>query len=884
MSARNMPKGVVETIWQNIVNAPPSRTALCDSSLSLTYKQLEEETAKVACLLDSEGVSQGDCVAVVLPRTALLPLTLLSILLKGMKYVYLEPTYPDERLKKIVARSKARLVLGDAGNLQRFQDYNAKLISFDQLKTLSSHGPLQGTESAGYLMFTSGTTGEPKGIFIQQKRMTAYLHSIAARMELRGDDCYLHTAPFATSASVRQFLLPLLSQATLAIASESEIADPQQIAELIIKKKVTVIDGVQPYWQRGLALIESRGQKSFFAENSVRLMGFSGGILSFDFIRELRQRWLYSGEIINIYGQTETIGVSTFRIPPNLEGQTGIVPIGKPYRDIDFYIDEDGELNVSMEGLPSGYLDTPSTAFYTLEKDGEKRAYYRTGDVVSLEGDGLLYIKGRRDDQVKIHGMRVELAEVETHLRGMEEILDVVTVQDSEQLIAYITIDPVSTVKERSLLQEARKLLPRHMVPAQFRLLPDLPRLPNQKIDRKAFKSENFYSEMREDFDDAFRQQVRRFTGDQLEKDSDRLSGDELKKIWQRILKRSSVGRDDDFFQLGGDSLAALELLVEIKKKLGVELTVEQVFSNSVLGNQIELLEKNKYKELKNLQWATLVHQGTTDRLLLWCGNFKPFWRQFLREYTIYSFKNYYSPEASYSDDPDSVEEMAAFYVDEIRQLQPEGPYFLGGFSFAGVVAYEVARLLRESKEEVAVFFLDPAVSVSLPGGSVGSTMGQAGDLKVGDRHSGTQADGKEKSGNSGAKEKKSVLKRILDRAGWFLELAKLLPARVNYRLCAKGLLNTMYFGDHAFFAEEKHLAMMNRYTIQHIDLSAFLVQTSKFAKRQNWCGFFGDSCKRFRKFDTSHSNLGNKEEYVNEWAKEVKEMFIHPCWDRDSD
>ncbi len=767
-----------------IIQRFPDRPAIRDEQQTLTYADLRGNAQLIGDFLWENRVIVGDTVAVCLPRTAMLPATLYAILSNGNSYVFLDPVYPTARMQYYLDTVKPKILLTNKENIDRFQVSKKVCLPASASLTTKPVRDYPFPGATAYIMFTSGSTGVPKGIKINYTRLNRYLVALSSRMDLSFSDICLHSASFSFSSSVRQFLLPLFAGCTQYIATAKTIANPLKLADLIVKNGITVLDTAASYWPHALNLIEEKGDIKFLEKSSVRLLAFSGGMLHYELVNDFKNRCAYRGNIINIYGQTETLGVASYLLPYDTQDNSGIVPIGRVYDDIDFLI-EDGQLAVAMPGLADCYLNCPSNAFQYRRNHNNEKLFFQTGDIGRKQEGGILEIWGRIDDQVKINGVRVELAEIEAVLQEDSGVNYAVVIYQDGRLIAYISLSSQGNSTEKQLLALASHKFISWMRPSELRLLENFPRLSNGKIDRMAFRESTFYDNARQSFSKTFKQKRWLFYDRPQAtclNDNERT----LLSIWQRLLSRERLGPEDNFFRVGGDSLLAMELLIAIEKKTGVTLSIEDLYSYPTIRALVRRFPA-KTSTRKNFvcDWAFLVQQvDSATKTLFWCGHFKASLRTSFKEYNVVAFKSYYSPWDTLSCYPESVEELAAYYLKDIKKNQPAGPYYLAGFSGEGVVAYEVARQLTREGERVAVFLLDPPRTPQL--------LSAYGKLRCFFSH------------------------LRIDR----------LPVYINYRLFRKNVVSRMFLGEADHQSTERSKELINKYTIVRIPAAFYLIQT----------------------------------------------------------
>ncbi|HLG91876.1 MAG TPA: AMP-binding protein, partial [Acidimicrobiales bacterium] len=432
--------------------------------------------------------------------------------------------------------------------------------------------------------------------------------------------------------------------------------------------------------------------------------------------RDLRRA--VGGTIVNMYGPTETtIWSSTYELGEEDWPDTEAVPIGRPIANTTFYVLDGrlrpvpvgivGELFIGGDGVARGYLDRPELNAERFLPDpfGGRPGgrLYRTGDLVRYREDGVLEYVGRADHQVKLRGYRVELGEIEAALSAHPTVRESAVVLrgsgDQARLVAYAVPRDGSRPSSRELRAYLEERLPEHMVPAQIELLEDLPRTPNQKVDRRALPEPRRPAEVehvgpRDEVEQA------------------------LVEIWERELRVEPVGIDDDFFRLGGHSLLAMRVFNQIERRLGRRLPLATLFAAPTIRRLAEILRQESWAP----QWAALVAiQPEGTRPPFFCvhshGGHVLLYHALARH--LGPDQPFYGLQAVGLDGRHPpyhrIEDMAQHYLREIRSVRPHGPYFLGGDCLGGAVAYEVARQLRGQGEEVALLVMFDAFCPGSP-------------------------------------------------------------------------------------------------------------------------------------------------------------------------
>jgi aspartate racemase len=665
----------------------------------VTYRELNHRADQLAVRLRAIGVGPDVPVAVCLERSTALIVTLLGILKAGGAYAALDPEYPTERLAFMLADLQAPVVLTQRSLHAKVPASAAQVICVDEpaIEIGGESGTCTSTaENLAYISFTSGSTGEPKGVCITQRGVVRLVRG-AGYTTFSPADVFLQLAPVGFDASTFEIWGALLNGARLVVfpAGTFSLAE---LGAFIVERRVTTL------WLTA-GLFHALVEHSLDSLRHVRQLLAGGDTLSPAHVQKVLLA-LPQCRLINGYGPTEN---TTFTCCHRITRGDGAIPIGRPIANTDVYILDaaqqpvpigvPGELWVGGDGLARGYLNRPELTAekFVVHPFKPGRRLYRTGDRARYRADGTIEFLGREDRQVKIRGFRVELEEIERQL-GREPSVRACVVsapRDSlgeRRLVAHVVsaATPPSAEPLRTFLQQ---LLPAHMVPAAFVFLPALPLTPNGKVDHRALSVPETAP-----LDGAATRIAPRD-----------LWEEKLMKLWESVLGVSPIGVTDRFFDLGGHSLLAIRLIAQIEKSFGRRLPVAAVFQAQSIEQLAALLRENRTpvpgQSLLAIQpkgrRAPLYFVHGVGGGMLW--GYINLSRRLGPEQPVYVFRsNWATGEIRFQ----TIEEIAARYVGELRRFQPEGPYSIGGYCFGGNVAFEMARLLEEQGQPVALLAL----------------------------------------------------------------------------------------------------------------------------------------------------------------------------------
>ena len=515
-------------------------------------------------------------VGVCMERSVDMVVALLAVLKAGGAYVPLEPDHPRRYLAMMVEDARPAAILTTAGLRDRLPPSSASVVLVDKERpTWMSHAPADGGDAGptnlAYVLYTSGSTGQPKGVMIEHRSIVNQLVWRVGRFGLGPGDRVLQKTPLGFDVSLWELFCPLISGATVVMLDPRDHIDPLRIAATVRTERITALDFVPSMLQTFLDTIGADGCES------VRLVATGGERLTTALCQRFFECFGPEVELCNHYGPTEaTVNVTSWRCDPG----EAVVPIGRPVANTTIYLlgaDDRpvptglvGELCIGGVQVARGYLNRPRLTGERFVANpfraGER--IYRTGDRARYRNDGTIEYLGRIDAQVKIRGFRIELDEIETALLADEGVASAVAVARDDTpgdrtLVAYVVPkgEPPSSAQLRELL---RRTLPHYMVPTAFVTLDALPLMPNGKVNRKALPAPEWKP--------VLTTQVAPRTAVE----------ERLTSVWARILHVDRVGVDDDFFEVGGHSLLAIQLLVEVEGEFGVKVPLAAFFEGGV--------------------------------------------------------------------------------------------------------------------------------------------------------------------------------------------------------------------------------------------------------------------------------------------------------------
>jgi aspartate racemase len=698
-------KCIQELFEQQVERTPDAVALICDHR-QLSYRELNSQANRLAGYLRKHGVAADTRVAICLQRSPEMIVALLAILKAGGAYVPLDPEYPKTRLEFMLADARASALVTERALLNDLPAGAMETICVDDLLTElafeGSDNPKVETtaDNLAYVIYTSGSTGRPKGVAVMHRNVVRLVKN-TNYASFSADEVFLQYAPVSFDASTFEIWGSLLNGARLALMPPGK-ASLRELGDALKRYDVTTL-----WLTAGLFhlmvdnhLEDLRGLRQLLA---------GGDVLSVPHVRKVFEE-LKGCRFINGYGPTENTTFTTCFPVNDLKRVNGSVPIGYPISNTSVYVLDrylnpapigvPGELYIGGDGLAQGYLDRPELNAERFVRDSfssqSNARLYKTGDLVRYRATGEIEFIGRIDNQVKVRGFRIELGEIEAALADHPSVREAVVVvrkdESDKHLVAYITAREGRELKVDDVRDFLQQKLPDHMVPSLFVVLEKLPLNPMGKVDRRALPSTNGFVP----------KSARGFVApsDELEL--------KLTRIWEKVLNVRPVGVDDNFFDLGGHSLLAVRLFAQIEKSFGKNLPLATLFQAPTVKQLARVLRDEGWQAA----WSSLVMVQGGSRQPFFCvhaagGNvleYRDLARLLGPDQPFYGFQ---AKGLDGKQEPHTtIREMAAHYVKEMREVQPEGPYLVGGRSSGGTIAFEMACQLAAEGQKVELLAL----------------------------------------------------------------------------------------------------------------------------------------------------------------------------------
>ena len=719
---------------EEIVDTFPNRTALTNDNTTLTFRELSDRSNQFCHLLHNRNIQPNDQIGLHLDRSENLLVVLLGILKAGATYVPIDINYPEDRIQGILDNTDLRLIIAAQGKKLNFPP--EKIVFEDEIPSLIKNQRTDDLDPPSledhhliYILHTSGSTGKPKGVCMGHRALSNLIQWQAVHSVAHEESKTLQFSPITFDVSFQEIFSTWCTGGTLVMVSDELRLDSPRLLEFIEGQQINRI--FLPFVALQ-ALAEAASNVDVYPSSLKEVMTAGEQlIITPQLVRLFSQ--LNESVLFNQYGPTETHVVTELRLSGNPTSWPNLPGIGRPIHNTQVLILDDnlnqvprgvtGELCIAGMPLAEGYLRAPElTAEKFLEwntKNEEKVRVYRTGDMARILHDDQVEFLGRSDNQIKIRGFRVELGEIEAHLNGLDEVQQaVVGVQEDtigqKQLIAYLLMadNPTITIKGKTPTTDRKKnlqpdtpftlptdrqqfykkylakMLPAYMVPQEFVEIEDFPMTQSGKIDRKKLP----------------RVKISELSSTETYYPPSSPTESLIAKIWMKLLRLSKVSIRSNFFELGGYSLIGIRMMAAIERETGTRLPLVSLFENPTIEELSAVITSTRDK----IKWDSLVpikSSGNKPPLYIVHGgglNVSPFYNLLGKldpEQPIYGIQA--KGLNGVDDPPTSIEQIAAHYVSEILEHNPYGPYAISGYSFGGLIAYEIALQLKGLGKQV---------------------------------------------------------------------------------------------------------------------------------------------------------------------------------------
>jgi amino acid adenylation domain-containing protein len=712
-SAQERPAGCIQQLFEEQARRTPQARALVTESAYLSYDELNRRANRLAHFLRRQGIGADIPVPLCLPRSPELLIALLAVLKAGGAYVPLDPKAPTERLSQMLEELEAPVVLTAQALLNTVPYPADRMLALDTLlPTLADESSVDPDwevrpEHLAYIIYTSGSTGRPKGVLVSHEHI---FHSTRSRLEYYSEPVKVHLPLLSLTfdSAMAGVIWTLCQGGTLVLLSDETLQDLSTLPDLIARYQVTHLLSIASLHR--FMLEQARpGQL-----DSLRCVLVGGEQCPAALVQRHYER-LPMTPLFNEYGPTEASVWSS--VHPCLPHEPHpLIPIGRPLPHSRLYVLDPslqpvpigvpGELFIGGPSVARGYLQRPTLTSERFLPDpfvpSPTARMYRTGDRVRWRPDGSLVFLGRLDQQVKLRGYRIELGEIEAILTQHPSVREAAVIVREETpgnpyLAAYLTTPPGQRPEASTLRQYLQQHLPSYMVPSAFVILDALPLTAVGKVDRQALALLERPEQSKE-----------------APVAPQNLLQQQLVTIWEDLLQVRPIGIKDDFFAIGGHSLLAARMIKRVEQVCGKKIPLATLLAGATIEHLAAVIEG---------QSATAQRSRTPVIPIQASGSKRPFFflhgdwtggafyclelaRLLGEEQPFYGVEPYHFEEGQRLP---TFEEMAAAHIEAIRAIQPTGPYRLGGWCNGALTAYEMARQLEASGEQVErLLLIDP--------------------------------------------------------------------------------------------------------------------------------------------------------------------------------
>ncbi|MEM1170262.1 MAG: amino acid adenylation domain-containing protein [Cyanobacteria bacterium P01_H01_bin.35] len=687
----------IHQLFEEQVERTPDAVAVVFELEQITYRELNAKANQLARYLQSVGVGPEILVGICLERSIETIVGLLGILKAGGAYLPLDPNYPSERLAYMLEDSGISVLLTSERLVEQLPSNNVRAIYLDSPQAILASKSQENTDNRAkpdnlaYIIYTSGSTGKPKGVMVTHQGLCNLAKTQIKMFYLQQNSRILQFASLSFDASIWEIVMSLCSGARLYMGTSESLRPGPDLIELLQKQEITHVT-LPP------SVLATLKKQDLPRLQNIIVAGETC-------TKDLLEEWSVGRRFFNAYGPTESTVCASVAECTNGDRN---LPIGRPINNIQIYILDNnlqpvpigvpGELHIGGAGLARGYLNRPELTAQKFipnpfsQEEGSR--LYKTGDLARYLADGNIEFIGRIDNQVKIRGFRIELREIEAVLTEHPKVGKAVVIvrediPGDKRLAAYIVAkEEVASSDLRGFLKST---VPDYMVPSAFVFLDAIPLTPNGKIDRRALPVPDVSTQEAE--------RIAPRTTTELQ----------LVQIWSEVLNISSVGVRDNFFDLGGHSLLAVRLMVRIEEQFGTLLPLTTLFTEPTIQEQAGLLSAAPKSQLSSplvpikstgsLPPFFCIHPGGGNILC-----YAVLARQLAPEQPFYALQ---ALGLNGERKPlTRIETMATTYIKAIQAVRPRGPYRLGGWSFGGIVAFEIARQLEALGAEVEMLAL----------------------------------------------------------------------------------------------------------------------------------------------------------------------------------
>lgn len=696
-SAQSYPVKPLHELLAAQAKNTPMYSAVRFNEQVLSYENLHEKVNQFAHYLIKQKVKPGDTIALALPRLAEIPVALIAILQCGANYLPLDPDYPVSRLAFMINDAEVHHILTTREFEPIFRDMSSTLLLENILPQLELY-PVKTVdvvvdpETTAYIIYTSGSTGTPKGVRVTHRSLVNFLYSMGEEPGIQSEDNLLSITTISFDIAGLELFLPLLCGATLIIAPTEVTRDGRLMLEMLQEENISILQATPSTFK----MLLDAGWT-----DPLPLKILCGGeSLPLNLAKALLEK---CDTLWNMYGPTETTIWSTVK---QITEKDKLISIGKPIANTQVYITDrlgklvapgrKGEIIIAGDGVSLGYWQRSqltSEKFVENKLNDKCPLVYCTGDLGKLLPSGEIQCLGRLDQQVKIRGHRIELGEIEQVIMHLDNVKAAVVLALHDVLVAHVVLNVGYTLAVQECHEKLSEKLPAIMIPQEFKILEEIPLTLNGKIDRNALMGVAAVE----------KSPLVSITQPRTQAE------EKVAVIWKKALNLENIDIFSNFFELGGHSLIAVQVMSRIEQETGKRLPLSSLFEYSTIEKLAQLLDADSafvtWDSLVPIKPAGskpplyIVHGGGLNVLI-----FNALARNMDNDQPVYGLQ---AKGLDGVETPlESVEEIAVHYIHEIMENNPEGPYALAGYSFGGIIAYEMAKQLMAKGKTVKTLAL----------------------------------------------------------------------------------------------------------------------------------------------------------------------------------
>ena len=698
----------------------PDAVAVEDSVCRLTYRELNDRSSQLAGYLVREGIGPDQLVGIYLDRSVAMVVAMVGILKAGAAYLPLDPLFPSDRIQYMIKDSSSKLIITQSSLQGDIADTgNSRTICIDtdwlpmETGSGSSFLPKVSSNRMAYMIYTSGSTGRPKGVMVEHRNVINFFIGMDDRISHVPPGTWLAITSLSFDISVLELLYTICRGFKVVIHSSARnVADAaaNTIGRLIREHGISHLQCTPS--MASMILLDENDRNAL---KGISTLMIGGEMLPVSLARDLADAT--AANIINMYGPTET----TIWSSTGVVDSTGpAISIGRPIANTQFYILDSnlqlvppgvpGNLYIGGDGVTRGYFNQPELTRDRFIRNPIETTVgsriYCTGDVACWTQVGCVDFLGRSDNQIKIRGYRVELGEIEAQLMEQKAVREAVVVSREYfnmdmRLTAYVIPAEGCSIDVDELRGALKEKLPTYMVPTQYFVLDAFPLTPNKKIDRKVLSLKAKDAEMADEH-------TIKAPRNQIEA--------QLLELWQEVLQIERIGLDDNFFDVGGHSLLAVDLISRVNHAFGRNLPAVTLFETPTIEGLAALLsvqDDGTRRSLVQVKSGSgeevplyLVHDVDGEAIL-----YHSLANSLSKDRPVYVLRPFGTEQCPMVHS--RIEDMAAHYVDEIKQVRSKGPYLLGGLCAGGVIAFEMACQLQDAGDEVPLVVIMDALEVT---------------------------------------------------------------------------------------------------------------------------------------------------------------------------